>query len=227
MAPRFRLGLAIADALTREGRRLLFSSQPDFDVVYEEPDGKSLMATLPEAAVDLVLVDTRLRSLAGPEAIARYLRRNTGSESRPPIFVLTGPFGSAELELTGVRCGASAVVSEEDSVEQILNVVRSTLQRDPEFSLLEHVNFFANMGVQHSGNPRWILRLTGLNEDEQKILDAIQDGADIAQLREITGLPATKVRWTLDGIQTRLGLSTRAQLSLALYEAGLTPVAKA
>jgi len=222
MATRHRIGLVFADSLTREGRRLLLQSQPEFDVVYEESDGLRVLETLPDASVDVVLVDTRIRSLGGVETIAKYLRRNSASGERQPAFVLTGPFAYDELTLAAVRGGATGVVSEEDTAETLLEVLKAAAKLDPSFPLLDHVRFFADQKVPHGGNQRWKLRLVDLNSDEESVLEAISNGADGSELKDLTGLPATKVRWTLDAIQARLGLSTRSQLALALYEAGIT-----
>lgn len=223
MAKHIRVGLIFADDLTREGRRILLQSQEDIDVVYEETDGLRAIASLADFALDVVLVDSRIRSIRGADTIARFLRRNIGSDLRIPAFVLTAPFTSDELLLEGVRCGATEVVTEEDSAEDLLEAIREAAKIDHSFDVRGLAGFFAAMGVPHGGNQRWTLRLNGLNIEEQQVLDALSTGADGDTLKDITGLPQTKVRWTLDALQTRLGLSTRSQLALALYEAGQVP----
>lgn len=223
MAKRIRIGLAFADQLTREGRRLLLSSQPDFDVVYESDSGLELLESLASVAMDVLLIDNRVRSLPGSEAIAKYTRRNLKSEEALSAFVLTGPFDSDQFKLEGIRCGATSVVSEEASVEELLFVLRESVQTETSFDLNNLCRFFASQGIAHAGNQRWLLRLGNLDEAEEKVLGAIREGVDGPDLKAVTNLPQTKIRWTLDSLQLRLGLATRSQLALALYEAGLTP----
>lgn len=222
MASKLRVGLVFGDALTRDGRRMLLLSQDDFDVVYQESDGLAMVNNLTEALVDVVLVDNRLKGVSGTSAIARFQRRAVGSEHKPPAFILTAPFGDNQLLLEGVRCGATGVVTEEDSTEVLLDSLRAAAKPDPIFNLNRMAEFFAEQGVMYGGNQRWMLRLAGLNDEEQRVLDAISSGFDGENLKEQTKLPATKIRWTLDALQLKLGLATRAQLALALYEAGLT-----
>lgn len=222
MAATIRVGLAFADSLTREGRRMLLQTQADFDVVYEESDGTRMLQSLADAFVDVVLVDSRLKGLSGFEVISKYLRRNSGSDTKPPAFILTGPFSSDALVLEGVRCGATGVVTEEDDAEVLLQTLRASVKLDSAFNLNQLVNFFEQQGVAYGGNQRWRLRLAGLDAEEERVLEAIAAGLDGEELKSSTGLPATKIRWTLDSLQRRLGLATRSQLALALYEAGLT-----
>lgn len=223
MARKLRVGLVFGNKTIREGRRMLLQSQPDFDIVYEESDGLAALDAIDDLAVDVLLVDNRLRSLSGSELIRKFLRRNVGSEAKLPSFVLTGPFSSGPMALEAIRCGANDMVSEEESADELLAAVREagSLDHRVDFGMLS--DFFWEQDVPHGGNQRWLLRLNNLEAEEQQVLDALQAGFEDIELEQHTGLPHTKVRWVLDGLQKRLGLATRSQLALALYEAGLLP----
>ncbi|MFM5904589.1 MAG: response regulator transcription factor, partial [Micrococcales bacterium] len=119
-----RLGLVFGSSQVSDGRRLLFSTQSDLDIVLEESDGQLAIESLSEAAVDVVLMDVRLKSLSGLETAARFFRRNVGSGERLPRFILTGPFSSDQFTLDAVRAGASAVVTEDQTAEELLDCVR-------------------------------------------------------------------------------------------------------
>jgi DNA-binding NarL/FixJ family response regulator len=80
---------------------------------------------------------------------------------------------------------------------------------------------FEAAGVESGSNQRWLLRLSDLDADQQAVFDAIAAGNAIDDIKEVTNLPATKVRWALDAMQQKLGLVTRSQFALALHEAGL------
>ena len=221
MARRLRVGLLFGNPLIREGRRLLLQTTQDLDVVYEEADGLVALEAIGDLAVDVLLVDNRLRSLSGSELIRRFLRRNLDGEAKLPGFVLTGPFDSGPMALEAIRCGASDMVSEENSADELLAAIREAGAIDHTVDFAALSEFFASEGLVSGSNQRWLLRLANLNEDEQKVLDAISAGENQDGIEVHSGLPHTKVRWALDSLQSRLGLATRSQLALALYEAGI------
>ncbi|MEN9715305.1 MAG: hypothetical protein RJA35_772 [Actinomycetota bacterium] len=223
MARTLRVGLIFGNRTIREGRRMLLQTQPDFDIVYEESDGLAALEAIGDLSVDVLLVDNRLRSLSGSELVRRFLRRNVGTEEKLPGFVLTGPFSSIPMALEAIRCGASDMVSEEEEPETLLEAIRAAGSIEHNIDVLALTDFFADAGVPHGGNQRWLLRLTNLTDDEQTVLDLLAAGESLQGVEEKSGLPHTKVRWTLDGLQKRLGVATRAQLALALYEAAVLP----
>jgi DNA-binding NarL/FixJ family response regulator len=200
---------------------MLLQTTADLDVVYEEADGLVALERIGEMALDVLMVDNRLRSISGSELIRRFLRRNIDTNAKLPGFVLTGPFDSGPMALEAIRCGASDMVTEENSAEELLAAIREAGSIDHSVDFAALTKFFASEKVVSGSNVRWLLRLNNLGEDEQKILDAIAAGANQEGLEAHTNLPHTKVRWGLDGLQGRLALATRSQLALALYEAGI------
>lgn len=202
---------------------MLLSTQDDFDVVYEEADGLKALEALVEQSLDLVLVDNRIHSISGAELIRRFLRRNLDGAFKSPHFVLTGPFDSPGMALEAIRCGATYMVSEEVEPEEFLKALRQAgaMEQRADFARLSE--FFAEQGIEHGSNTRWLLRLNNLEDAEQVVLDRLGSGTPAIDLDETTGLTKAKVRWCLDSLQERLALATRAQLALALYEAGLLP----
>lgn len=223
MARTLRIGLIFGNPLVREGRRMLLKTQSDFDIVYEEEDGQVALDAIGDLAVDVLLVDNRLRTLSGSELIRRYLRRNVGQEGKLPAFVLTGPFSSGPMALEAIRCGASDMVSEEDSPEVLLDSIREAGSLDTRLDVSSLREFFEIEKVPHGENQRWLLRLNNLDEIEQGVLDCLAEGLELDEIEERLALPHTKLRWTLEALQSRLGLATPAQLMLALYEAGMLP----
>lgn len=221
MAGTIRVGLLFGNKLIRDGRRLLLQTQPDFDIVYEESNGIAAIDALSEMLVDVVLVDNRLSGISGSEMIQRFFRRNYAPNTKLPAFVLTGPFGAVELSLEAVRCGATDLVTEEDSAQAIIDAVRAAAGVEHQIDFETMRVAFEAAGVESGSNQRWLLRLSDLDADQQAVFDAIVAGNPIDDIKEVTNLPATKVRWALDAMQQKLGLVTRSQFALALHEAGL------
>jgi DNA-binding NarL/FixJ family response regulator len=223
MSGTIRVGLLFGDPLVREGRRMLLATQPQFEVVWEESDGFVASESLADAAVEVVLVDNRLKTLSGSESIRRFIRRNLGRDGKLPAFVLTGPFNSVPMSLEAIRCGASDFVSEEETAEEIFHALQDagSLEKHVDFAALQE--FFEEAGVEHGSNQRWVFRLNNLNEIEQRVFEALANATSDQSLAQDTELTVTRIGWILDSFQEKLGVVTRSQLALALHEAGILP----
>ncbi len=221
MSATVRVGLIFGTKLLLEARKLLLETQPDFDIVYQQTEGSLAAEELLNIDVDVVLVDNRLTPLSGSDFVRRFLRRNQGTENRLPAFILTGPFNSGAMELESIRCGASDFVTEEDSADDLIRVIRDSrdLERTTDFGALS--DFFTQNGVEAGSNKRWLLRLTDLSHQESNVIDSLAGLANTSELLARTGLTQTQIRWNLNSIQEKLGLSTRSQLALAFHEAAL------
>ncbi len=221
MSGTIRVGLVFGTKLLLEARKLLLESQSDLDIVYQQTDGALASEEILNVDVDVALVDNRLTSMSGSDFVRRFLRRNQGTEARLPSFILTGPFNSAAMHLESIRCGASDFVTEEDSAEELIKVIRNSrdLERTTDFGGL--ADFFAQNGIESGSNKRWLLRLTSLNEQESTVVQALAGLSNTSELTARTGLTQTQVRWNLNSLQEKLGLSSRSQLALALHESGL------
>jgi len=221
MTSKIRLGLLFGDRAIREGRRVLLQTQTDFDIVFEGSDGLAAVDQLLGYNIDVVLIDNRVHNLSGLETITRFHRRHADGENALPGFILTAPFGSAEMELAAMRAGAIGTVTEEDSAEALIERVRLAGVDREQVDFAGVKKLLTDQGVEPGSNQRWLLRLTDLPENEQRILIAIGEGIDFGAISERTGLPVKRVNEGLEAIQRRLGLATRHQLLVALFESGV------
>ncbi|MFM5905738.1 MAG: response regulator [Micrococcales bacterium] len=214
-----RLGLVFGSSQVAEGRRLLFSTQSDLDIVLEESDGQLAIESLSEAAVDVVLMDVRLKSLSGLETAARFFRRNVGSGERLPRFILTGPFSSDQFTLDAVRAGASAVVTEDQTAEELLDWVRRLASKEFAVDNAKWFGFFEAQGLVRGDNPRWLLRLAALEPKHRQAFDLLCAGLNEPEIAVRLKLSATSTRWAIEEVMRSLGVASRPQLALAAYEA--------
>lgn len=202
-----------------EGRRLLLSTQKHLDIVLEVSDGLQGIEDLTQAAVDVVLIDVRLKSLSGLETASRFFRRNVGTDDRLPRFVVTGPFSSSQFTIDAVRAGASAVVTEDDTAEELLDAIRMVAAKDFAVDNLEWFRLFEGQGLERGSNPRWLLRLAGLEPKHRAAFDLLCEGLNESEIAQRLKLSATSTRWALEEIMRQLGVASRPQLALAVYEA--------
>jgi DNA-binding NarL/FixJ family response regulator len=223
VARSIRLGLVFGSRAIRDGRKLLLGTQKDFDIVYEAEDGALALEQLTSAVVDVVLIDNRLRNMSGIDLIRKFIRRNLDTDVKLPAFVLTGPFASPALALEAVRSGADDLVTEDESPDELITAIRGAANDSTSVDVDELRHLFAMSGVESGSNQRWLLRLTNLTDYEQVCLDFLRSGLEYEEIPEAANLSVRTVRSALDALQQRLGLATREQLTLALYEAGVIP----
>lgn len=218
--PRIRLGLMYASREMIEARRMLFGALPDFDVVFDEGNAAAALELVPEASVDVLVVDTRLRGLNGIEFVTKMHRRYLNPESKLPKVIMTAPFFSQQLLLEAIRSGATDLVAESDGAASLLAAIESSQVPSQTINYRELKDFFKLVGVAEGENPRWLLRLTSPTDRERQILDLIKHGHNDPKISELLGITETSVRWGVDAIMRQMGVATRAQLALALFEAG-------
>lgn len=218
---RIRIGLMYASREMTEARRLLFSAIEDFDVVFDEGLAAAALELVPESTVDVLVVDTRLRGISGVDFVNRMHRRYLTNESKLPKVILTSPFFSEQLLLEAIRAGATDLVTETDGPEALIAAIQSAMVASPEMKYGELKQFFNLVKVEPGSNQRWLLRLTGLSDREEKVLELLKHGLNDGRSAEVLGITETSVRWAVESIMKKLPVATRAQLALALYEAGV------
>lgn len=221
MAKRIRVGLLFADPLMLQSRRLLLSTQPDFDIVFESAMATDVLEQIPELSVDVLVVDQRLRGSTGLDFAARMHMRFLGEAVELPKIVMSVPFFSDEILLSAIRAGSTDLVAELDDPEDLFEAIRLSVQADRPVNYSALREFFEQQGVIPDSNSRWLLRLTDLSSREQRVLAFLAQGMSDNDIAIALKLTATSIRWAVNALMTKLGVVTREQLALALYEAGL------
>ncbi len=119
-----RVGLVDADPLILEGRQLALSAQSDLSVVYTSDSATKVAADYEDLLIDVFVIDQRLQGTSGVELISRLARKALidGAQTK---FVLTVAFSSESLKAQALAAGAAAVVSQEQSVEELIRACRT------------------------------------------------------------------------------------------------------
>jgi DNA-binding NarL/FixJ family response regulator len=220
MANELRIGLLDGDSGIRAGRRLVLDSQRDFKVVYEEENALVALERIPDLLIDVLVIDHRLKALDGIEFSRRLVEVLTSAEHPVPKIVITGPYHSRELEIAAIRSGASAVATQDMGPEALLKAIREVAQSlgEPDFEFL--LQFLNEADAIHLGSQVFLMRLGDLSEKEQAVLDLFEATTPFEQIAESLEIPRYRVRQIFEKVMRRCGLATRAQLFLALFEAG-------
>lgn len=216
MSEQLRIGLIDADADIRFGRRMLIDSQPDCKVVFEEENGAEALLRAPEALIDVLVIDHRVRGLDGITLVEKLIPLYHQSNSKVPAIILTGPYFSYELLLLAIASGAADLVTLDSSAEELLKSIRSSAanQDSLDFEALRGLLSRAN-GVEFSVSDI-LVKLGTLDEKEVAVLNAFQAGLSDSEIANEIGTPKYRVRKAMESILEKCSLATRAQLFLAI-----------
>jgi DNA-binding NarL/FixJ family response regulator len=220
MALDLRIALIDSDPDIRHGRRLLIDSQPDLQVVFEDDNATTTIQRLPEALVDVVVLDHRIKGLDGIEVAKALIRAYLGDEARVPQIIMTGPYFSPELQIACIAAGATDLVTQDSGPEELLKAIRSTAAKDDEPDFRELAAFLEAAGHISIDVPDLLVRLGQLGERELAVLGQFELGKADEQIAEEMFLAKYRVRQILNSVVAKAGFATRTQLFLALHRAG-------
>ena len=220
MALDLRIALVDSDPDIRHGRRLLIDSQPDLKVVFEDDNATTTIQRLPEALVDVVVLDHRIKGLDGIEVAKALIRAFLADNAKVPKIIMTGPYFSPELQIASIAAGATDLVTQESGAEELLKAIRSTAAKDDEPDFRELAAFLKAASHVAVDVPDLLVRLGQLGERELEVLSQFELGKSDEQIAEEMFLAKYRVKQILNSVVSKSGFATRTQLFLALHRAG-------
>lgn len=224
MALDLRIGLIDGDDDIRFGRRQVIDSQSDLRVVLEDGEFSSALDRVPEALIDLLVIDQRLRGGDGLSLANRLIERYLADDAKLPAIIVTGAYYSDELLLASIRAGASDLVTQEARPEDLLRSIRSAVSKDDQPNYVTLREFLDRMAHDKVASPEFMLRLGNLTEKEKWVLDLFAAGVSQDEVAAQLETPKYRVRQILQSAQRKCGFATLSQLFMALYESGLLRV---
>lgn len=214
-----RIGLIDADADIRFGRRMLIDSQQDCKVVFEEENAADALVRAPEALIDVLVIDHRVRGLDGIALVEKLIPLYHAANSDVPAIILTGPYFSYELLLASIAAGATDLVTLDSDSGELLKAIRSSVSNEDvlDFDSLNSLMKRAK-GVEFDV-PDILVKLGSLDEKESAVLAQFKEGQDDEQIAGALDVPKYRVRQAMKSILAKCSLATRAQLLLAINAA--------
>lgn len=219
-----RIGLIDGDEDIRFGRRQIIDSQHDLKVVLEDGTLASALERVPEALIDVLVIDHRLRGGDGITLATKLIERYLADDAKLPSIIMTGAYLSDELQLASMRAGATDLVTQDARPEELLKAIRSTAAKDDQPDYVELRKFLDRMQHTKVASPEFLLKLGDLTEKEKWVLDLFAAGVPQDQVAAELDAPKYRVRQILQSAQRKCGFATLSQLFLALYESGLLRV---
>jgi DNA-binding NarL/FixJ family response regulator len=216
MSEQIRIGLIDADPDIRFGRRMLIDSQSDLKVVFEEENGAEAIRRAPEALIDVLVIDHRVRGMDGMVLIEKLIPQFREINGTVPAIILTGPYFSYELLLAAIASGATDLVTLDSQSDELLRAIRTSLANEEALdfdSLLALVS--RAKGVEFDV-PDILVKLGTLDDKEQEVLAQFKSGHTDDEIAGALDIPKYRVRQAMKSILEKCSLATRAQLFLAI-----------
>ncbi|MFM6939756.1 MAG: response regulator [Rhodoluna sp.] len=224
MALDLRIGLVDGDDDIRFGRRQVIDSQPDLKVVLEDSVFQSALERVPEALIDVLVIDHRLRGGDGMSLSRALISKYLADSSKVPAIIMTGPYYSDELKLASLRAGASELVTQESLPGVLLKTIRAAAAKDDQPDYVALREFLDRMQHAKVASPEFLMKMGDLTEKEKWVLDLFASGVTQDDVAAELDAPKYRVRQILQSAQRKCGFATLSQLFMALYEAGLIRV---
>ncbi len=219
-----RVGLIDGDDDIRFGRRQIIDSQADLKVVLEDSSVEGSYERVPDALIDVLVIDHRLRGGDGIALATKLISKYLADDSKIPAIVMTGSYFSEELKLASMRAGATDLVTQDQLPESLLRAIRTSATRQDQPNYAKLREFLDLMNHPKVVSPEFMLRLGDLTEKEKWVLDLFADGTPQDEVAAILEAPKYRVRQILESAQRKCGFATLTQLFFALYESDMLRV---
>lgn len=211
-----RVGLIDADSDIRFGRRMLIDSQDDCKVVFEEETAQGAQARAPEALLDVLVIDHRVRGLDGIQLVAKLIPLYQAKDSDVPAIILTGPYFSYELLLSAIAAGATDLVTLDSDSGELLKAIRTSAAKEDALDFDSLKALIARASGVEFEVPDILVKMGTLEDRESEVLEKFKSGLDDDQISAALGIPKYRVHQSMKNILIKCNLATRAQLFLAV-----------
>lgn len=214
-----RVGLIDADADIRFGRRMLIDSQEDCKVYFEEETAQGAQERAPEALLDVLVIDHRVRGLDGIQLVGKLIPLYQANATEIPAIILTGPYFSYELLLSAIAAGATDLVTLDSDSGELLKAIRTSAAKDKTLDFDSLKALISRSKDVDFNRPDILVKLGTLEEREPDVLELFKAGLDDQEIANRLDVPLYRVRQSFKAILEKCSLATRAQLFLAITTA--------
>lgn len=199
--------------VVREGVRGLLAQQADIEITGEAGSGSELLAGLPRARPDVVLLDIRLPDQNGLEVLARLKREWPEIK----VIILT-TYEEDEYLFAALRAGADGFLLKSASSDLLANAIRQVAAG--ERLLMPNLVGRVMAGFQELAQTRARAE-AGLTGQEIEVLRLIAAGATNREIAEKVYWSEITVKRKVQDILEKLGAANRAQAVAAAARRGL------
>ena len=210
-----RVFIADDQLLIRQGLRALLVLEPEIDVAGEADDGEQTIQRVPNAAVDVLLLDIRMPKKNGIDVLRELSSRN----ALPPTLILT-TFDDADVVLDGVRAGASGFLLKDVSYEQLVSAIRAVAAGETVFqpAMTERL---LRAGERLRTSFDSLAAPDRLTERETEVVRMMAGGYSNREIAHALSTAEGTIKNHVSNILSKFGVRDRTRAVLKALEAGL------
>ncbi|WP_425806428.1 response regulator [Desulfitobacterium sp. Sab5] len=211
--------LVVDDHLVvREGLKLIFETEKDYEVVGEAENGEKAIALTEQLKPDVILMDLNMPKISGLEVIKALNEKNNSV----PIIILT-TYNDDHLIMEGLSLGAKGYLLKDATREELIRTVESAIRGEillqPEIC---NSIFSLKKEPSQSNNS-----LNGsITERELFILQAVARGCTSKKIAFDMGISERTVKAHLTNIYSKLNVDSRSEAVAVAIEQGIIHIEK-
>jgi len=219
---KIRVCLIDSRTLYREGVRIILSTVEDIDVTDGIQQDEEISSRLEAISPDVVILAVK-PSIANSLKLARQIRRHS---PRIPVILL-GETEDDELLFQGIKVGAAAYLTDEASLEELVDAIRRTFLGEYLIneSLLTNPQVAARVFKFFQRLPQYGTEieylLAPLSPREVEILNCIAQGNSNRQIARSLGLSEGTVKNYMSSILRKLVANDRTHAVVVALRQGL------
>jgi two-component system, NarL family, response regulator YdfI len=204
--------------IVREGLKLIFETEEDYEVVGEAENGDKALVLIEELKPDVVLMDLNMPKRGGLEAIRALKEKN----NPVPVIILT-TFNDFNLIREGLSLGAKGYLLKDSTREELIRTVDSAIRGElllqPEISSIIFGSKKEPDQINNSFN-------AGITERELFVMQAVARGCTSKEIASDMGISERTVKAHLTNIYSKLNVDSRSRAVAVAIEQGIIHVEK-
>jgi DNA-binding NarL/FixJ family response regulator len=218
MVSTIRIGLLDTDSAVRFGRKMVLSSQPKFEVVFDSDGSTEDLVAIEQSLIDVLVIDQKLSSGAGVSFYAS-LRNLTGVKQAPPAL-LTASFAQPELLLDALQGGFVDLLTVEQGASGLVAAV-SRASSGANTHSLSTIWELISLQPSYRAVDLNLVRL--LDELPQRLASILKKLKTVWQSSDSAKIEQFELS-SLNTLVARLPVSNSVELILAMNRSGLLDV---
>ena len=218
MSSTIRIGLLDTDSDVRLGRKLVLSSQPKFEVVFDSDGATEDIEAIEQSLIDVLVLDQRLSFGAGPDFYSSL--RNLTGVKQAPAAVLTTSYAQPELLLDALQEGIVDVVTVEQGATGLIAAVSKASSGAVAHSLSSLWELVSSQPTYRAVDLNFVRLLDELPQRQASSLKKLKEtwlSADLAKIQNFD-------LGSLNTLVSRLPVASAVELVLAMNRSGLLDV---
>ena len=201
-----RLLLVDDHAVVRLGMRMLFDSEPDFQIVAEADNARDALKAVQESKPDIVLMDIGLPDMSGIEA-ARLIKNQY-----PDVAVVALTIHEdKEYFFKMLDAGASGYVPKRAAPEELITAIRAAAAGEV-YLYPSLAKYLVKDYLSQQTSPKRSGRVGNLTAREQEVLTHLADGATNAEIAKTLIISPKTVARHRENIMRKLNMHSRTEL---------------